>query len=173
MANLPKPIKTLWCVYDACGQEFTTADPHYYREETDVCYCSEGCFEAEAESRCDSSSRSYSKQQVELMADDELLRAFTQVTGKTSLPCKHCHYKFVELERFVLSIRKRCCKPSTNGLHSKITVPKTCDHQIINNMKRGGLYRAIKKTCVEEEIETIKSQLKETLTERRTGIRRV
>ena len=42
-----KEIKRLSCVYKECGYNFTTADPHYYHEETDVCYCSEGCYEAE------------------------------------------------------------------------------------------------------------------------------
>jgi len=44
-----KDIKSLSCVYNECGFIFTSADPHYYHEETDVCYCSEGCYEAEAE----------------------------------------------------------------------------------------------------------------------------
>ena len=44
-----KEIKSLSCVYVECGFMFTTAVPHYYHEETDVCYCSEGCYEAEAE----------------------------------------------------------------------------------------------------------------------------
>ena len=172
----------MWCVYEACGQEFTTADSHYYHEETDVCYCSEGCYEAQAEAEAEAEAEAYpvktsdicySKQQIESMTDDELLSAFTDVTGKTSLPCKHCHYGHVELGRFVLSIRKRCYKRSTNGLHSKIKIPKTCDHQIINNDKRGGFYRAIQKAGAAHQIETIKAQLKETFTERRECIRRV
>jgi len=181
----------LWCVYEACGQEFTTADSHYYHEETDVCYCSEGCYEAEAQAEAEVEAQAeaqaeamevcavktsdvyYSKQQVESMTDDELLSAFTDVTGKTSLPCKHCHYGHVELGRFVLSIRKRCYKRSTNGLHSKIKIPKTCDHQIINNDKRGGFYRAIQKAGAADQIETIKAQLKETFTERRVHIIRI
>lgn len=48
-----KEIKSLSCVYEECGFMFTTADTHYYNEETDVCYCSEGCYEAEAEAKKD------------------------------------------------------------------------------------------------------------------------
>jgi len=44
-----KIVKSLSCVYEECGYNFTTEDPHYYHEETDVSYCSEGCYEAEAE----------------------------------------------------------------------------------------------------------------------------
>lgn len=44
-----KPIKDLTCVYKECGYKFTTADKHFYHEEMDVCYCSEGCYEAEIE----------------------------------------------------------------------------------------------------------------------------
>ena len=44
-----KSIKSLTCTYEECGQAFTTADNHYYHEVTDLCYCSEGCYEAEVE----------------------------------------------------------------------------------------------------------------------------
>lgn len=43
------PIKELNCVYEDCGYKFTTADNHFYNEETELFYCSEGCYEAECE----------------------------------------------------------------------------------------------------------------------------
>jgi len=42
-------LKELTCVFEECGYKFTTADPHFYHEETYLYYCSEGCYEAECE----------------------------------------------------------------------------------------------------------------------------
>ena len=42
-------IKELSCVFENCGFKFTTEQHHFYCEETDLCYCSEGCYEAECE----------------------------------------------------------------------------------------------------------------------------
>jgi len=44
---MSKTIKALNCVYEDCGHPFTTSDAHFYHEESDLCYCSEGCYEAE------------------------------------------------------------------------------------------------------------------------------
>lgn len=44
---MSKTIKALNCVYEDCGHPFTTRDAHFYHEESDLCYCSEGCYEAE------------------------------------------------------------------------------------------------------------------------------
>ena len=49
MSEEQRDIKELSCVFENCGFKFTTEQPHFYCEETDLCYCSEGCYEAECE----------------------------------------------------------------------------------------------------------------------------
>ena len=49
MSEEQRDIKELSCVFENCGFNFTTEQPHFYCEETDLCYCSEGCYEAECE----------------------------------------------------------------------------------------------------------------------------
>jgi len=49
MSEEQKDIKELSCVFENCGFKFTTEQRHFYCEETDLCYCSEGCYEAECE----------------------------------------------------------------------------------------------------------------------------
>ena len=44
---MSKTIKALNCVYEDCGHPFTTTDAHFYHEESDLCYCSEGCYDSE------------------------------------------------------------------------------------------------------------------------------
>jgi len=182
-----KTIKTLFCVYEECGQKFTTEDEHFYHEETDLCYCSEGCYEAQVEIQKEESDNSnsdepaektthlsnvsYTKQQVQMMNDDELIHAFIQVTGKTTLACKHCHYKYVELERFVESIRRRCYKNTTNGLRSTMMLPKTCDFQAASGLVQGAYYRkyyrAIKNGASEDTLARLKEDYKHAFPEKR------
>ena len=169
-----KPVKTLQCVYAECGQEFTTADKHYYDEETDVCYCSEGCYEAQTEVQSimlPNSGIQYTKYQVEMMTDEELIHAFMEVTGKTTLPCKHCHYKFVELDQFVESIRRRCYKRKVNGLYASIELPKTCDFQAAAGLTQGvyyrARYRAIKNGSSKEELTRLREKFSGAFPEKR------
>ena len=81
---------------------------------------------------------------------------FAQITGKYSLSCKHCHSETAELTRFVSVIRKKCSK-NNNGLYKDISVPKTCDHQTMQNNKRYSYYNDIQKAPSKEIIVLIKS----------------
>ena len=98
----------------------------------------------------------YTPHEVLLMTDDELLDNFAQITGKYSLSCKHCHSETAELTRFVSVIRKKCSK-NNNGLYKDISVPKTCDHQTMQNNKRYSYYNDIQKAPSKEIIFLIKS----------------
>jgi hypothetical protein len=75
----------------------------------------------------------FSAQEIADMTDDALLHEFTRITGRTTLTCKHCHKKECDLQRFVNSIRARCLKKSSDGLHKDMACPKTCDVQQAKN----------------------------------------
>ena len=78
--EIKKKIKTLSCVYEECGFKFTTEDPHYYHEETDLFYCSEGCYDAEAKAKKDNDMDSISVSECEFSSIKyfELLENYIQ-----------------------------------------------------------------------------------------------
>jgi len=115
---------------------------------------------------------SYTISEISKLNEIELAAAYKSVTGKTTLPCKHCHEGEAEIERFIGVIRVACKK--SNGLNAEVKVAKTCDHQTENNEKRNAYYRALKKAQNEEEVAKIKSAYRTAFpNERRVYKRRV
>jgi hypothetical protein len=109
-------------------------------------------------------SLTYTKEEIAIMTDAEVLKAFTQVTGNETIACTHCHKTDCPLEKFAIAIRRRCEK---NGLSAEMKLPKTCDNQLLRNDKRNKLankfYYRIKKAETEEEKEQIRLELKEAI----------
>lgn len=105
----------------------------------------------------------FSIQQVNEMTDEELVYNFITVTGREYLSCKHCHSLEVSLTSFVRVIRKWCLKKMNNGMNKNMSVPKTCDHQSSNNIKRQPIYRKIKKAQTDEAAQKIKDEYSDIL----------
>jgi len=109
-------------------------------------------------------SLSYTKEEIAIMTDAEVLCAFTQVTGNETIACTHCHKTDCLLEKFTVAIRRRCEK---KGLFAEMKLPKTCDNQLLRGDKRNKLankfYYKIKKAETEEEKEQIRNELKEAV----------
>ena len=103
----------------------------------------------------------YSKEEVAIMTDAELLSAFTGITGEDTATCSHCHRTDGPLEKFIIAIRRRCEK---KGIFAEMKLPKTCDRALQRNEKRNKIantyYYRIKKAETEEEKVKIRLELK-------------
>jgi len=106
----------------------------------------------------------YSKEEVAIMTDAEVLSAFIGVTGQETVACTHCHKTDCPLEKFVIAIRRRCEK---KGIFAEMKLPKTCDNQLLRNDKRNKvankIYYKIKKAETEEEKALLRLELKEAV----------
>jgi hypothetical protein len=109
----------------------------------------------------------FSVEEVADMTDDALLYEFSRITGHMTLSCKHCHKDACELQRFVKSIRTRCLKASSKGLHKDMPCPKTCDVQQAKNKVHAKVnnfyYARIRKAETEEQKESLRAQHKDAL----------
>ena len=73
----------------------------------------------------------------------------------------------IGLPAFVQAIRQWCSKKQNNGIHKDMRVPKTCDIQILRNTKRNPVYSQIYKADSAEEVDTLKSELRQFLVPQR------
>jgi hypothetical protein len=98
----------------------------------------------------------YTREEVDKMSDDELLRCFIEVKGVDHLHCSHCKRETPIALKWVYSIRKRSSK---HGLYCDTPNPKTCDvqqkknetHNPINNT----FYNTVRRTNVSDSTKHI------------------
>ena len=98
----------------------------------------------------------YTREEVDKMSDDELLRCFIEVKGVDHLHCSHCKRETPITSKWMYSIRKRSSK---HGLYCDTPNPKTCDvqqkknetHNPINNT----FYNTVRRTNVSDSTKHI------------------
>lgn len=94
----------------------------------------------------------YSKEEVEKMTDEMIVKHFIRITGLDRLSCTHCKGYRPIMPYWIVSVAKRCKKV---GISKDIKLPKSCDNQAIQNdkwnMKNNALSRVLRSDKISNE----------------------